>query len=237
MTRAHRLTPAGALRAKEHLAAVRSDPFMDLATPENILSDPSFAEKLKDGPEVHHLPIQSRRDAADYLTNLTPAISADLADDDAFWSWMGMYHLQDLILTPKERSSLTPMDETFVMNPMDQLSLRVEWRHCLRSAWLVADRYGDSAAFILDRRVLEFSEITRFTLQFKRIFNSEGIVPLILSLYTRGVRTRRGFSTGTGGVRHLVRVLDQLELTHDVYGMPAEALMEILPPEFDRWKA
>ena len=237
MTRARRLTQEGVDRAKEHLAAIRADPFMDVAAPQDLLQEARFAEPIEDGPEVYHLPIQTRRDAADYLMGLTPAISADAVDDDAFWSWLGMFHLQDLVLAPKERSSLTPMDETFVINPADQLSLRVEWRHCLRSTWRVADRYGESAAFILDRKILEFSEITRFTLQFKRVFNSEGIVPLILALYTRGARTRRGFSNNVGGIRHLVRVLDQLELTHDVYGMKAEALMEILPAEFERWKS
>ena len=38
-----------------------------------------------------------------------------------------------------------------------------------------------------------------------------------------------------GGLRHLLRVLDQLERTYDVYGMEPDALLSILPEEFRQW--
>ena len=50
------------------------------------------------------------------------------------------------------------------------------------------------------------------------------------------VRSRRGASTSVaGGLRHLIRVLDQLERTYDVYGMEPDALLRILPEEFRQW--
>ena len=39
-----------------------------------------------------------------------------------------------------------------------------------------------------------------------------------------------------GTVRRLVRVLQQLDLTHDVYGMSGKAIVDSLPPEFDPWR-
>lgn len=58
---------------------------------------------------------------------------------------------------------------------------------------------------------------------------------MALSLSTNGTRSKRGFRDQPGGLRHLLRVLDQLERTHDVYGMTPEALVRILPPEFAPW--
>ncbi len=57
----------------------------------------------------------------------------------------------------------------------------------------------------------------------------------MLRLYTAGTRKKRGYSQSPGGLRHLLRVLRQLELTHDVYGMEPEALLHTLPEPFQRW--
>ena len=57
----------------------------------------------------------------------------------------------------------------------------------------------------------------------------------MLRLYTTGTRQKRGFGQRPGGLRHLIRVLDQLERTYDVYGMSPDALIRILPEEFRRW--
>ena len=56
-----------------------------------------------------------------------------------------------------------------------------------------------------------------------------------MRLYTRGAHQKRGFIYDRGGLRHLIRVLDQLERTHDVYGMEPDALLKILPDEFRQW--
>ena len=57
----------------------------------------------------------------------------------------------------------------------------------------------------------------------------------MLRLYTHGRQQKRGFGRRPGGLRHLIRVLDQLERTYDVYGMSPDALIRILPEEFRRW--
>jgi hypothetical protein len=39
-----------------------------------------------------------------------------------------------------------------------------------------------------------------------------------------------------GTLRRFVRVLQQLDVTYDVYGMSGEAILDLLPPEFDAWR-
>ena len=49
----------------------------------------------------------------------------------------------------------------------------------------------------------------------------------------------RGESRSTappGSLYRLLDVLDQLSMTYDVYGMAAERILPLLPPEFDRFK-
>jgi len=39
-----------------------------------------------------------------------------------------------------------------------------------------------------------------------------------------------------GYIRRFVKILQQFELTYDIYTMPADRILDLLPPEFDGWK-
>ena len=40
----------------------------------------------------------------------------------------------------------------------------------------------------------------------------------------------------SGTVRRLVHVLQQLDLTYDIYGLSGRQILELLPDEFDDWR-
>ena len=76
------------------------------------------------------------------------------------------------------------------------------------------------------------------------MFRAEGIIDLAHRLYadrpTR--RLKLGVLAGgqnqrpPGGIVRLLDVLNQLYMTYDIYGMTAEQLLPLLPPEFNRWQ-
>ena len=131
---------------------------------------------------------------------------------------------------------LSSLDETFIVPVQEDRSYQRRYRHYLWSAWRLQQAHGASADFLLDERINSFGDIADRVFSYSRIFNANGIVQLILRLYTVDGRQKPRFGRAPGGLRHLIRVLDQLERTYDVYGMPAEALMRILPREFDPWR-
>ena len=146
-----------------------------------------------------------------------------------------MFHFEDTVRIVDGRATLSPLDETFVIDPGDDQNLRGMHRHYLRSAWQLYEVHGNHAAFLLDQPPTARGDIADRILQSQRIFNSVGIVQLILRLYTEGRRNKRGFRDKPGGLRHLLRVLDQFERTYDVYGMSPQAVARILPLEFEPW--
>ena len=237
MTRARRLTPEGCRRAQEFLDQLRADTSVEPSTPNEILYGPECARPFLDAPQVSHVTLHTRRDAAEYIDSLSPSITASLADDWALWSWLGMFHLSDII-TPQRRSRVSAEHETFVLEPHGQQA-RGRYRHYLWMSWRLATHYGDEARFSLDRDITEIGEITRQTTNSPRVFNSVAVARLIWALFTDGHRLKRGAvnKTGRGTLRHLLRVLGQLERTYDVYGMELEALLDVLPADFDRWMA
>lgn len=237
MTRARQFTPLGIERARDFLANVRANPSVDAAPPDELLYDGNHAQLLSGAPDLRRQHLLTRRDAADYLSSALQPIEHQIADHAAFWSWLGIYLFT--AVAPRDQDGvlkLSPLDETFVVHDTEQQSYQRRYRHYLWSAWRLHQTHSEDAAFLLDQPLTSLGDIADRVFSKSRIFNSVGVVQLILRLYTFEGLQKPRFGRAPGGLRHLIRVLDQLERTYDVYGMSTDALLEILPREFDPWK-
>jgi len=230
-----RLTPAGIDAARQFLAGVRADPTGPLLVPRQILQGRRETSEIPDAPEVIRRTFASRRAAAVHLNAAFGPFGSRIVDDDGAWSWLGMFYFADTVPIDAGRPRLSPLDETFVFHRGDPRSFQRRYRHYLWSAWRLYRQHGEAAAFLLDAPLYEMGDIADRVLSNARVFNSVGVVPLIMRLYTESGRQKRSFGRGPGGLRHLLRVLNQLERTHDVYAMQWEQIAALLPPEFDRW--
>ena len=234
MTHARALTPEGIRRAQEFVRAVCDEPKLALSPPDDILFQRRYSRTIDPAPRVEHRSLTTRREAAEYLASLSPPLDRRHVYDWPFWSWLGLWHLPDVLHTDERRARVSREEETFVVDTA-QAGSRSSYRHYLWTSWRLHETFGEEAAFLLDRDIMEIGEITRRITNAPRIFNSVGVVQLILRLYTRGERQKRGMRVRPGGLDHLLRVLPQLELTYDVYGMSPDALLRILPNEIQAW--
>jgi hypothetical protein len=70
---------------------------------------------------------------------------------------------------------------------------------------------------------------------------NRGVIEAALALYFDAQRGRpkagaQGSLHQPGTVRRFVRVLQQLDVTYDIFGLSGEQLLELLPREFDQWR-
>lgn len=233
--RVRRLTADGIQRAKEFLAYMREHPRAKREPPRELLFGERYSRPYREIVHVERRSFRTRREVGDYFAPRFDSIRHLVADHAGLWSWLGMFYFADTARIEDGQVRLSPLDETFVVNREDSRSYMLRFRHYLWGSWRLCEVHGESVAFLLDQDLTSFGDIFQRTFGAIRIFNSEGIVQLILRLYTRGRYQKRGFGHGPGGLRHLLRVLDQLERTYDVYGMSPHALIRILPEEFQRW--
>jgi len=230
-----RLAPEGLRRAREFLADMRERPAAPREAPRDLLYDERYSRPFRRDVWIERRSFRTRREAAEYFAPKFEPIRHLVADHAGVWSWLGMYYFADTVRVENDEVQLSPLDETFVVHRDDTRSYMLRFRHYLWGSWRLYDSHGESAAFLLNQELTSFGDIAQRTFGAIRVFNSVGIVPLILRLYTASGRQKRGFNRSSGGLRHLVRVLDQLERTHDVYGMEPDALLRVLPGEFRRW--
>ena len=230
--RLRRLTPDGIKYARSFLKALREDPSGPIEPPRDLLYGDAYSVRLPGEIEVERRSFRTRREAAEYLAPILEPIGRLVVDQAGVWSWLGMFYFPGIVTRGDDGAvTLSPVDETLIMSGADRQ------RHYLWSAWRLYAQHGERAAFLLDEGLTSFTRIARRPLQQTRAFNSIGLVPLILRLYTASGRAKSGFSArdAPGGLDHLFRVLDQLERTHDVYGMEPDALLRVLPSEFRAW--
>jgi len=233
-TQVRRLTDEGLRRAREFLAHLRENPKANREPPRVLLFDERYSREFREPLRVDRRPFQTRREVAEYFVPKFDSIRHLVVDDARLWSWLGMFYFADTVRVEKGEARLSPLDETFVVHREDSRSYMLRFRHYLWGSWRLFDTHGESVAFLLDQDSTSFTHIAQRTFGTTRIFNSTGIVQLILRLYTRNEQQVRGFRRGPGGLDQLLRVLDQLERTHDIYGMTTDALLHTLPREFQR---
>ena len=109
-----------------------------------------------------------------------------------------MFHFEDTVRIVDGAARLSPLDETFVIDRRDRQNLRGIQGHYLRAAWQLYEVHGEDTVFLLDQGPTQRGSIANVVFQSQRIFNSDGIVPLIMGLYTDGDRPKRGFQGRAG---------------------------------------
>ena len=234
--RLHELTAEGVERARRFLAGLRASPGTDPEPPRELLYDEPWSERSGHDVEVERRPFATRREAAEYLAPKLDGLR--VVDDAGLWSWLGMFYFAGTV--PRKNGAVDlPAVESFVFRDdpsttEGRRSYQRRYRHYLRSAWRLHEQHAD-AAFLLDEPITAFPDLTDRILSNFRVFNSRGVVPLMLRLYTDGSGHKPLYPRSPGGLRHLIRVLDQLERTYDVYGMEPDALLRVLPSEFRAW--
>ena len=232
------LTAAGIKRAQAFLAHLREHPDANRVPPDELLFGDRYSRPFDKGASIMVVPrrFRTRREAGEYLSALLAPIRRKVMTDAAgVWSWLGMYYLDST--APK---TLSPNNVTLIFESGEDTSNadrseQQTYRHYLWGSWRLYEQHGENAAFLLDQRISSWDDLSQRTFGSRRVFSSSGVVQVILYLYTTGRRKKHRYVNSPGGLRHLMRVLPQLELTHDVYGMEPAALLRILPEPFQRW--
>lgn len=232
-----KLTMAGIAEAQEFLAHLREHPDSDRTPPEDLLFGDRCSAPFDSEPQIMVVPrtFATRREAGAYLSPLLRAVSLRLLEDAGVWSWLGMFYLKHIAPPTLSPNNMTLIFESAVETSSTGRSHQQVYRHYLWGSWQIYERHGESAAFLLDQRISSWDDLSQRSFGTRRVFTSRGVVQVMLRLYTAGSKKKRGYVHSQGGLRHLLRVLPQLELTYDVYGIEPEALLRVLPKEFQRW--
>jgi hypothetical protein len=234
--RVRTLNNQGIQKFKEYLYNLRQG--WTGPSPKEILKSNSFSAEFKGEIEVENRPFSSKLEMAKYLYERLQVLPHPQVDQDVgLWSWLSVYYF-DLLCPENNLGKRTPgRDYRYVLD----LNFRVYRYHMLLGPYTTYKLHGAGAPLLLHGPLYETG---RFYLELsarQAFITNRGIIEAANLLYfdaTKGTPKRGAAVTARkpGALIRFIDVVQQLELTYDLYSMNGEEVLALLPSEFDQWR-
>jgi len=210
---------------------------LPLNTPLQIVSDPDFTESISSSGELEVAIFSTRGDLAVYLERLlSEAKIVDDINDIGLWAWLAAVFLD----------STCPAGADGKRNPgkdyrhIPTTSWRDFYRHLIRGPVRILRIFAekpDSASIVLCQKPQTPGDFVEQLASRQERITNPAIIEAANRLYfdSSTHKPKRGASPNwhkAGTLRRFGDILDQLDLTYDLYSMSADDLVALLPDEF-----
>jgi hypothetical protein len=235
--RLSRFTPAGIARFSQFLDEVRAEGSGSF--PDQIMIDGEFSQAVSESVVAPVGDFKDRLAAAVYVEQLLK--EADLSDverDTGLWAWLAARNFSSLcrknpsgVLRPGERAR-------WILEPTN---FQRYYRHLLAGPYLIYRAHKDDpsrARALLCGAVNTPGEVAEQLASRMELISNRALVEVASRLYVdpnTGKLKRGAGGKGPGSPRRLADVVNQFDLTFDLYGMSADGLLALLPAEFNRF--
>lgn len=116
------------------------------------------------------------------------------------------------------------------------------YRHLLAGPYRLLQIHGENARVFLCGPLPQHGDFSEQLASRMQLISNRSLIEVVDRLYydlsaegtghpKRGALTR----TRPGNLRRLVAVIQQFDLTYDLYAMSPDEILELLPHEFTRW--
>lgn len=234
----HRFNEEGINRFAQFLDALSADPA--LALPTDLLTDPAYAVAIPSSPEVHPKQFPNRMDAAKYLDNiLSDVTGCDVDRDAGLWAWLSLFYF-DQVCPPDGNGHRNVREQARYIPAVT--NYQKYYRHLLAGPYRVyrAHRTNpDRALVLLCGPLHKPGDVVEQLVSRQEIITNPHAVELATAIYfdpKSGSFKRGAAGKGRGSARRLADILNQFDVTWDLYWLPSVGIVGKLPKEFDRFR-
>ncbi len=234
-----RLTLLGSELFGEYINKVRQNPQASL--PKDFLSSSLYFEMIDEEVEVESPKFKSRFDLAKYLMSLiqTSYSLKNVEQDTLFWEALTAFYFDILCPVGKNKERKVGAKERYIpqVNRYDRY-----YKHLLLGPFLVYRAHtpqAEKALSLLCKPPHIVDDLYENIAGRQELVTNPAVVEVCTRLYfnpqTNNLKRGAG-GKGPGSPRRLAAVLDQFDLTWDLYSASADEIMSILPKEFDKFR-
>ena len=177
--------------------------------------------------------------AADLQRRISAAgLEGDASNDRDLWGWLASLWAEALIIEKRDGSLQVAEDACWVPALEDWKKF---YRHLLAApVWVYANHQQEPELLrcIMDNPVHTRGEMWEQVASHKELIRNAAALRLVNRLYWDEDADRRkpgSSSKDRGSIRRLAVLLQQLDLTYDIYGLSLEEFEELLPREYERF--
>jgi hypothetical protein len=235
MTLVHKLNSQGIEYFNKYLDTLKEKP--EATPPLEILTDPDYSEAFQDQVKIETLKFESRIHMVKYLSKTLDRLNTSISmENKGLWNWLSLYYFDQVCPKNLEEKRTPGMDYRHILNT----GYRHKHRHLLAGPFQVFKMYGEKARFLLDGVVSTENKAHHELAPRQNFITNPGIMGAVDVLYfdkqVNKPKVGAHSKTRGGSLFRFITLIQQLELTYDLYSMTAEEILYLLPEEFIPWK-
>ena len=206
--------------------------------PWEILTDPGHSAKFSGDLEVERRAFKDKPGMARYLGekfSMSPA--SQIESNIGLWSWLSLYYF-DQVSPLNPSGKRTPGQDCRHILDLD---FRRHYRHLLNGPYNIYRLHGDRAPLLLYGGLEKISKYYEQLSCRQGFVTNKGVIEAANLLYFDSHAGRPKYRAGgvegkPGTLLRFIDVVQQLDLTYDLYSMTGEEVLSLLPAEFDEWR-
>jgi hypothetical protein len=208
--------------------------------PIELLTDPVTSEPLHNEVQIENRNFQTRLELAKYLDEILGDIENDSIETNVhLWSWLSLLYFDQVCPPQKDGLKKPGRDYRHILEP----GYPYGHRHLLCGPYLVYSIYGlgEVLSKILLCTAIPIENKFHHELASRQsLITNRGALEAVHSLYfdetsdkpKRGAQVRK---PSPGSFYRFIGIIQQLDLNYDLYSMSGNQILELLPPEFNKW--
>jgi hypothetical protein len=218
---------------------VRENPHRPV--PHEIITGKSFSSQLTDAPEIEIKGFDNRFEFGKYLVErLSTLVTGKYEFDTGLWSWLAAVYFDEIC--PLKNGKRQPSRiNYYVLEPHEY---KRYYHHMARTPYMLVSLHQNDAEVLLTQPLHRSGEIIEQFASRQDIVTNKPLIEAISKLYLvtgdDGKKTFKRGSAGknTGGTFRRLGgdIVNQFDLTYDLRTMSPDAIISMLPSEFDRFK-
>jgi len=230
-----RMTIQGKLRFWNYLDSLKTDSPQNF--PDELFMVNSLAEDVgSDTSKLDELDLTDKMATAKGLHEIVEELNLTSAERDwGIWTWCSAYLFQRLCKTSGHK--LKPGEAPIWIAEPD--NWKRYYRHYLASIWRVYVAHmnkQNELVVLLSGDVNTPGELWGQIAATQTLITNPSLIDAIYHLYWDKEHHKRKHGAGGESPRRLTTVLKQFARTYDFVAMDGQQIVELLPPEFDRFK-
>lgn len=203
-----------------------------------LLNDASFVEVIDDNIDVSEIILNTRLEAGEHLLKLLDINSSHI-QDPKLWAWLTLRYF-DSVCSNTNGNYVILDRSRYIYDPEN---FRTYYRHLLFgpfSIYLAHRDDPDRVRAVLCTPVHSPGDVVEQLASRQDLITCDAVMEVATKLYfdPETKKHKLGASSKDGGsARRFADVMMQLDLTYDLPRIKTEQLLELLPPEFDKFKS
>jgi hypothetical protein len=235
--RLSRLTEPGIVKLRQALESLGQGTTDSL--PADLLTDPELVEQVRPAIDIAYRPFASRLEIGSYLYSVLAPLRNEIDYDVGVWAWLSVFYNEQLC-PRNSRGSRNPGEIARWIPAVE--NGRKYYRHLLAGPYRIIAANSDNlerVKLLLVGQIDKPGEVVEQVTGRNEIISNPNALNAATALYfdeaAQGIK-RGAAGNGAGSVRRFGVILNQYDVTWDLFGMEAGEIVRRLPAEFDRFR-